>query len=117
MTFDELASMVVSGKLNPKLVIWVKEEFSNQFAETFVCGANETFTLKPTRNIAMERWMNLDGPVNHWHHMLRGSIFSDIVMGANIHTHSTFSNRNLSCRSVLCQVCARTYPRLLLKER
>lgn len=63
MTFDELASMVVSGKLNPKLVVWVKEEFSNQFAETFVCGANETFAMKPTRNIAMERWMNLDGPV------------------------------------------------------
>lgn len=63
MTFDELASMVVSGKLNPKLVVWVKEEFSNQFAETFVCGANETFAIKPTRNIAMERWMNLDGPV------------------------------------------------------
>lgn len=90
MTFDELASMVVSGKLNPKLVIWVKEEFSNQFAETFVCGANETFTLKATRNIAMERWMNLDGPVNHLHHMLLESIVSGIVMGANIHTLHLF---------------------------
>ncbi|KAF9132558.1 Fanconi anemia group D2 protein [Mortierella sp. 14UC] len=62
MTFDELASMVISGKLDPKLVHWIKEEFSNQFAETFVCGADETFTMKPTRNMAMERWMNLDGP-------------------------------------------------------
>jgi Fanconi anemia group D2 protein len=64
MTFDELASMVISGKLNPKLVHWIKEEFSNQFAETFVCGADETFVMKPTRNMAMERWMNLDGPVS-----------------------------------------------------
>ncbi|KAK3841792.1 MAG: Fanconi anemia protein FANCD2 [Linnemannia gamsii] len=62
MTFDELASMVISGKLDAKLVHWIKEEFSNQFAETFVCGADETFAMKPTRNMAMERWMNLDGP-------------------------------------------------------
>ncbi|KAF9911840.1 Fanconi anemia group D2 protein [Linnemannia zychae] len=62
MTFDELASMVISGKLDSKLVNWIKEEFSNQFAETFVCGADETFIMKPTRNMAMERWMNLDGP-------------------------------------------------------
>ncbi|KAG0275935.1 Fanconi anemia group D2 protein [Linnemannia exigua] len=62
MTFDELASMVISGKLDSKLVHWIKEEFSNQFAETFVCGSDETFAMKPTRNMAMERWMNLDGP-------------------------------------------------------
>ncbi|KAF9926229.1 Fanconi anemia group D2 protein [Linnemannia zychae] len=62
MTFDELASMVISEKLDPKLVLWIKEEFSNQFAETFVCGADESFSMMPTRNIALERWMNLDGP-------------------------------------------------------
>ncbi|KAK3837824.1 MAG: Fanconi anemia protein FANCD2 [Linnemannia elongata] len=78
MTFDELASMVVSGKLNPKLVIWVKEEFSNQFAETFVCGANETFTLKPTRNIAMERWMNLDGPESELSISIMPSLCADL---------------------------------------
>ncbi|CAO3565350.1 unnamed protein product [Mortierella alpina] len=62
LTFDELANMVLSGKLDPKLVLWIKEEFSNQFAGTFVCGANETFPMKPNRNIGLERWMNLDGP-------------------------------------------------------
>ncbi|KAG9064770.1 Fanconi anemia group D2 protein [Linnemannia hyalina] len=78
MTFDELASMVVSGKLNPKLVIWVKEEFSNQFAETFVCGANETFPMKPTRNIAMERWMNLDGPESELSISIMPSLCADL---------------------------------------
>ncbi|KAF9198259.1 Fanconi anemia group D2 protein [Haplosporangium sp. Z 27] len=62
LTYDELATMVLSGDLDPKLVLWIKEEFSNQFAGTFVCAANETFSMKPNRNIAMERWMNLDGP-------------------------------------------------------
>jgi len=57
--------MVLSGKLDPKLVLWIKEEFSNQFAGTFVCGANETFPMKPNRNIGLERWMNLDGPVQY----------------------------------------------------
>ncbi|KAF9341448.1 Fanconi anemia group D2 protein [Linnemannia elongata] len=78
MTFDELASMVVSGKLNPKLVVWVKEEFSNQFAETFVCGANETFAMKPTRNIAMERWMNLDGPESELSISIMPSLCADL---------------------------------------
>ncbi|KAF9150212.1 Fanconi anemia group D2 protein [Linnemannia schmuckeri] len=78
MTFDELASMVVSGRLDPKLVIWVKEEFSNQFAETFVCGANETFTMKPTRNIAMERWMNLDGPESELSISIMPSLCADL---------------------------------------
>ncbi|KAF8943507.1 Fanconi anemia group D2 protein [Haplosporangium gracile] len=78
MTFDELASMVVSGKLDPKLVIWVKEEFSNQFAEAFVCGANETFTMKPTRNIAMERWMNLDGPESELSISIMPSLCADL---------------------------------------
>ncbi|KAI8351968.1 Fanconi anaemia protein FANCD2 [Mortierella sp. GBAus27b] len=62
LTYDELASLVLDGNLNSKLVLWVKEEFSDQFAETFVCGANEVFTMKPHRNIAIENWMNLDGP-------------------------------------------------------
>ncbi|KAF9105210.1 Fanconi anemia group D2 protein [Mortierella sp. AM989] len=62
LTYDELAMMVLSGDLDPRLVLWIKEEFSNQFAGTFVCAANEIFSMKPNRNIAMERWMNLDGP-------------------------------------------------------
>ncbi|KAG0320044.1 Fanconi anemia group D2 protein [Linnemannia gamsii] len=78
MTFDELASMVLSRKLDPKLVIWIKEEFSNQFAETFVCGVNETFTMKPTRNIAMERWMNLDGPESELSISIMPSLCADL---------------------------------------
>ncbi|KAF9181157.1 Fanconi anemia group D2 protein [Haplosporangium sp. Z 11] len=83
LTFDELASMVLSGKLDPKLVMWIKEEFSNQFADTFVCAANETFTMRPSRNIAMERWMNLDGPESELSICIMPSLCADLSEGAS----------------------------------
>ncbi|KAF9082104.1 Fanconi anemia group D2 protein [Mortierella sp. AD031] len=86
MTFDELASMVLSGKLDPKLVLWIKEEFSNQFAATFVCGANETFPMRPTRNIAMERWMNLDGPESELSISIMPSLCADLSSFASQET-------------------------------
>ncbi|KAG0207657.1 Fanconi anemia group D2 protein [Mortierella sp. GBA30] len=78
LTFDELASMVLSGRLNPKLVLWIKEVFSNQFAETFVCGVNESFPMRPSRNIALERWMNLDGPESELSISIMPSLCADL---------------------------------------
>ncbi|KAG0303191.1 Fanconi anemia group D2 protein [Dissophora globulifera] len=83
LTYDELASMVSSGDLDPGLVLWIKEEFSNQFAETFVCGANEVFTMRPTRNIAMERWMNLDGPESELSISIMPSLCADLTNSAS----------------------------------
>ncbi|KAF9409653.1 Fanconi anemia group D2 protein, partial [Podila epigama] len=62
LTYDELAHMVTSDILELDLVSWIKEEFSVQFAGTFVSEESEQFVLQPSRNIGMERWMNLDGP-------------------------------------------------------
>ncbi|KAF9581589.1 Fanconi anemia group D2 protein [Lunasporangiospora selenospora] len=62
MAYDELAYMVLSKQLSLKLTHWIKEEFSNQFVGTFVAEVNDIFTLQPNLSIALERWMNLDGP-------------------------------------------------------
>lgn len=62
MTYDELANMVMSNILEPMLVLWIKEEFSDQFAGTFVGEDTEQFVLRPDRRIGIEHWMNLDGP-------------------------------------------------------
>jgi Fanconi anemia group D2 protein len=84
LTYDELASLVLGGDLDPKLVLWIKEEFSDQFAATFVYGINETFTMKPHRNIAVEVWMNLDGPVSCLRRNVQGlSRPHSISSGAN----------------------------------
>ncbi|KAF9927139.1 Fanconi anemia group D2 protein, partial [Mortierella alpina] len=83
LTFDELANMVLSGKLDPKLVLWIKEEFSNQFAGSFVCGANETFPMKPNRNIGLERWMNLDGPESELSISIIPSLCADLSDSAS----------------------------------
>ncbi|ORZ28109.1 Fanconi anaemia protein FANCD2 [Lobosporangium transversale] len=79
LTYDELASMVIAGNLDPKLVFWIKEEFSDQFAGTFVFAANEVFTMRPSRNIAMERWMNLDGPESELSIGIMPSLCADIA--------------------------------------
>ncbi|KAI8597408.1 Fanconi anaemia protein FANCD2 [Dissophora ornata] len=83
LTYDELASMVLSGHLDPKLVLWIKEEFSDQFAATFVCGANESFTMRHSRNIAMERWMNLDGPESELSISIMPSLCADLSSSAS----------------------------------
>lgn len=62
LTYDELANMVMSNILEPMLVLWIKEEFSDQFAGTFVSEDTEQFVLRPDRNIGIEHWLNLDGP-------------------------------------------------------
>ncbi|KAF9376855.1 Fanconi anemia group D2 protein, partial [Podila verticillata] len=62
MTYDELANMVMSNILEPILVLWIKEEFSDQFAGTFVGEDTEQFVLRPDRRIGIEHWLNLDGP-------------------------------------------------------
>ncbi|KAG0082666.1 Fanconi anemia group D2 protein, partial [Podila epicladia] len=62
LTYDELANMVMSNILEPMLVLWIKEEFSDQFAGTFVSEDTEQFSLRSDRNIGIERWLNLDGP-------------------------------------------------------
>lgn len=62
LTYDELANMVMSDILEPMLVLWIKEEFSDQFAGTFVSEDTEQIVLRSDRNIGIERWLNLDGP-------------------------------------------------------
>ncbi|KAG0019633.1 Fanconi anemia group D2 protein [Entomortierella chlamydospora] len=83
LTYDELATMVISGNLDSKLILWIKEEFSNQFAGTFVCAANETFSMKENRNIAMERWMNLDGPESELSIAVMPSLCADMTESAS----------------------------------
>ncbi|KAF9359265.1 Fanconi anemia group D2 protein [Mortierella sp. AD094] len=83
LTYDELATMVISGNLDSKLILWIKEEFSNQFAGTFVCAANETFSMKENRNIAMERWMNLDGPESELSIAVMPSLCADMSESAS----------------------------------
>ncbi|KAG0240616.1 Fanconi anemia group D2 protein [Actinomortierella wolfii] len=61
LTFDELASLISSKVLDRKLELWIREEFSDQFAATFVCEVKEEFRLLPSRKTTLERWMNLDG--------------------------------------------------------
>ncbi|KAF9963205.1 Fanconi anemia group D2 protein [Modicella reniformis] len=49
LTYDELASLVLGRDLDPKLVLWIKEEFSDQFAATFVNGESElSISIMPT---------------------------------------------------------------------
>ncbi|KAG0232814.1 Fanconi anemia group D2 protein [Actinomortierella wolfii] len=61
LTFDELASLISSKVLDRKLELWIREEFSDQFAATFVCEVKEEMRLLPSRKTTLERWMNLDG--------------------------------------------------------
>ncbi|KAG0328620.1 Fanconi anemia group D2 protein [Podila humilis] len=62
LAYDELAIMVRSRILESALVDWIKEEFSNQFAGTFVYEDSDNLVLRPNLNIAIEPWMNMDGP-------------------------------------------------------
>ncbi|KAG0270710.1 Fanconi anemia group D2 protein [Actinomortierella ambigua] len=61
LTYDELASLISSQVLERKLEVWIREEFSDQFAATFVCCLTEEVRLMPTRKTTLEHWMNLDG--------------------------------------------------------
>lgn len=118
LTYDELASLVLGGDLDPKLVLWIKEEFSDQFAATFVYGVNETFTMKPHRNIAVEVWMNLDGPVS----CLRLNVQEKLKLhpmpsGTDPLWHSSVTARKVSYRSASCQPCVLTCQDLHRKAR